>query len=252
MVSMIIPVFARRPLAGYIWVATALVAIAFISFGVWVHHMFTTGLPALAMAFFSAVSLLIAVPSGVQFFSWIATLWRGSVRWTTAMLFCMGFAFIFLLGGITGVMVAVLPFDWQVHDSYFVVAHFHYVLNGAVVFPIFGALYFWLPKMTGRMLSERLGRLSFWTMAIGFNVAFFPMHILGFLGMPRRVYTYSAGLGWDGLNLLASIGGFLFGLGTAVIFTGLLAKAIAVGAVGVALAVVALVRWAWRTEEDLK
>src|SRR5205085_6788347 len=214
MISMIIPVASRRPLAGYLWAATSLIAIAFISFGVWVHHMFATGLPAMAMAFFAGVGLLIAIPSGVQFMSWIATMWRGRVRWTTPMLFCMGFAFIFLLGGITGVMVSVLPFDWQVHDSYFVVAHFHYVLNGAVVFPIFGAIYYWLPKMTGRMLSERLGRLSFWTMAIGFNVAFFPMHILGFLGMPRRVYTYDNGLGWDNLNLIETIGGFFFGLGT--------------------------------------
>src|SRR6266513_2281928 len=180
MVSMIIPTFARHRLSGYIWVATALVAVGFISFGVWVHHMFATGMPPLATAFFSAVSLIIVIPSGVQFFAWIATMWRGRVELTTPMLFCVGFLLIFLLGGITGVMVAVLPFDWQVTDSYFVVAHFHYVLNGAVVFPIFGALYFWLPKMTGRMLDERLGKLSFWIMFVGFNVSFFPMHILGF------------------------------------------------------------------------
>ena len=214
MISMIIPVFARRPLAGYTWAAASLVAIAFISFGVWVHHMFATGLPALAMGFFSAASLLIAVPSGVLFFCWIATMWRGHVVWKTPMLFALGFMLIFLLGGITGVMVAVMPFDWQVHDSYFVVAHFHYVLNGAVVFPIFGALYFWLPKMTGRMLDERLGRISFWVMFVGFNLAFFPMHILGFLGMPRRVYTFSEGLGWDALNVVVTFGSFLFGLGT--------------------------------------
>ena len=213
MISMMIPVFSRRPLSGYVWVATSLIAVAFMSFGVWVHHMFATGLPVLAMAFFSAVSLLIAIPSGVQFFAWIATMWKGMVRWTTPMLFCLGFLLIFLLGGITGVMVAVMPFDWQAHDSYFVVAHFHYVLNGAVVFPIFGALYFWLPKMTGRMLSERLGKVSFWTMFIGFNLAFFPMHILGFLGMPRRIYTYHEGLGWDGINVLVSIGALLFAAG---------------------------------------
>jgi cytochrome c oxidase subunit 1/cytochrome c oxidase subunit I+III len=214
MVSMIIPVFSRQRLAGYLWVATALVTVAFISFGVWVHHMFATGIPALALSFFSAASLIITLPSGVQFFAWIATMWKGVVHFSTAMLFAIGFLLIFLLGGITGVMVAVLPFDWQVTDSYFVVAHFHYVLNGAVVFPIFGALYFWLPKMTGRMLDERLGRISFWTMFTGFNVAFFPMHILGFLGMPRRVYTYDNGLGWDGLNLLISIASFVFALGT--------------------------------------
>jgi cytochrome c oxidase subunit 1/cytochrome c oxidase subunit I+III len=214
MISQIIPTFSRRPIAGYIWVVTALIAVGFISFGVWIHHMFATGIPALALAFFSGVSLIITIPSGIQFFAWIATMWKGVVQLSTAMLFGLGFLLIFLLGGITGVMVAVLPFDWQVTDSYFVVAHFHYVLNGAVVFPIFGALYFWLPKMTGRMLDERLGRISFWTMFVGFNVAFFPMHILGFLGMPRRVYTYDSGLGWDGLNLLISIASFVFAIGT--------------------------------------
>ncbi len=214
MISMMIPVFSKQRLAGYLWVATALVTVAFISFGVWVHHMFATGVPALALSFFSAASLVITLPSGVQFFSWIATMWKGVVKFTTPMLFSIGFLLIFLLGGITGVMVAVLPFDWQVTDSYFIVAHFHYVLNGAVVFPIFGALYFWLPKMTGRMLDERLGKISFWTMFVGFNVAFFPMHILGFLGMPRRVYTYDSGLGWSGLNLVISIASFVFAAGT--------------------------------------
>src|SRR4051794_35781458 len=214
MVSMIITTFSRRALAGYVWVATALVAVGFISFGVWVHHMFATGMPVLATAFFSGASLIITIPSGVQFFSWIGTMWKGRVRFDTPMLYCIGFLLIFLLGGITGVMVAVLPFDWQVTDSYFVVAHFHYVLNGAVVFPIFGAIYYWVPKMTGRMLNERLGKISFWTMFIGFNVAFFPMHILGFLGMPRRIYTYQSGLGWDHLNLIVTIGGFMFGAGT--------------------------------------
>src|SRR5947207_3266975 len=215
-ISQIIPVFARRPLAGYFWVAASLVAIGFISFGVWVHHMFATGVPVLAMSFFSAASLIIAIPSGVQFFCWIATMWEGRVRLETPMLFSLGFLLLFLLGGITGVMVAILPFDWQVTDSYFVVAHFHYVLNGAVVFPIFGAIYYWAPKMTGRMLSERLGKLSFWTMFISFNVAFFPMHIVGLLGMPRRVATYLPGLGWDNLNLIETIGGFFFGLGTGI------------------------------------
>jgi cytochrome c oxidase subunit I len=214
MISHIIPVFSRRPLAGYVWAATSMIAIGFISFGVWVHHMFATGMPALAMSFFSAASLLIAIPSGILFFCWIATMWRGVVRWTTPMLFALGFLLIFLLGGITGVMVSVLPFDWQVHDSYFVVAHFHYVLNGAVVFPIFGALYFWLPKMTGRMLDERMGKLSFWAMFVGFNLAFFPMHVLGLLGMPRRIYTYPKGLGWAGLNVLVTVGSAVFALGT--------------------------------------
>jgi cytochrome c oxidase subunit 1/cytochrome c oxidase subunit I+III len=213
MISMIIPVFSRRALAGYIWVVTALIAVGFISFGVWIHHMFATGIPALALAFFSGVSLIITIPSGIQFFAWIATMWKGVVQLSTAMLFGLGFLLIFLLGGITGVMVAVLPFDWQVTDSYFVVAHFHYVLNGAVVFPIFGAIYFWYPKMCGRLLSERLGKISFWVMFVGFNITFFPMHILGFLGMPRRIYTYDNGLGWSGLNLMVSLGSLVFALG---------------------------------------
>src|SRR4051794_10926067 len=216
MISMTVAVFSRRRLAGYYWIVTSLVAIGFISFGVWVHHMFATGMPVLAMSFFSAASLVIVIPSGIQFFAWIATMWHGTVKFTTPMLFAIGFLLIFLLGGITGVMVAVMPFDWQITDSYFVVAHFHYVLNGAVVFPIFGAIYYWMPKMTGRMLSEKLGKLSFWVMFVGFNITFFPMHILGFLGMPRRIYTYDNGLGWGGLNAMVSIGSAIFGLGTAI------------------------------------
>jgi cytochrome c oxidase subunit 1/cytochrome c oxidase subunit I+III len=216
MVSMIVPVFSRRPLVGYLWIVAALTSIGFLSFGVWVHHMFATGQPPAAMSLFAAASLVIAIPSGVQFFAWIATMWQGRPRLGTPMLFCLGFLFIFLAGGITGVMVAVMPFDWQVHDSYFVVGHFHYVLNGAVVFPIFGAMYFWGPKMTGRALSERLGKLSFWVMFLGFNVTFFPMHILGLLGMQRRIYTYDFGLGWDALNLLISLGSLVFALGAGI------------------------------------
>lgn len=218
MMSMIIAVFSRRPLRGYVWIVLALISIGFISFGVWIHHMFVTGLPLLATAFFSAASLVIALPSGVQYFAWIATMWRGVVQLKTPMLFALGFLLIFLLGGITGVMVSVLPFDYQVEDSYFIVSHLHYVLNGAVVFPIFGALYYWIPKMTGRMLNERLGRISFWIMFVGFNVAFLPMSILGLLGMPRRVYTYPSGLGWDTLNLISTIGGFAFAFGVLLTF----------------------------------
>ena len=214
MISMIIPVFSRRPLAGYFWVAASLMAIAFISFGVWVHHMFATGAPAEALGVFSAASLVIAIPSAIQYFAWIGTMWGGGIRLRPPMLFALGFLLIFLLGGITGVMVAAIPFDLQVTDSYFIVAHFHYVLNGAVVFPIFGALYYWLPKMTGRMLSDRLGRWSFWTMFIGFNVTFFPMHLLGLMGMPRRVWTFDSGLGWGALNLVVSLGSVVFGAGT--------------------------------------
>jgi cytochrome c oxidase subunit I+III len=216
MVSMMVSVFSRRRIAGYVWIVTALVSIGFISFGVWVHHMFATGLPPLALAFFSSVSLLITIPSGVQFFSWIVTMWKGKVTLTVPMLFTVGFLLIFLLGGITGVMVSILPFDWAVTDSYFIVAHLHYVLNGAVVFPIFGAIYFWAPKMTGKMFNERLGKISFWVMFVGFNLTFFPMHILGIMGMPRRVWTYSNGLGWDTLNLIVSIGSVVFGAGTGI------------------------------------
>jgi len=213
MASTIIGVFSRQRFVGYLWAAAAFVAIAFISFGVWIHHMFTTGVPDLAMAVFSAASLIIVIPSGVLYATWIATMINGRVELATPMLFMGGFLVILLLGGVTGAMVSVMPFDWQAHDSYFIVAHLHYVLNGGVVFPIFGALYYWWPKMTGRLFAARTAKLSFWTMFVGFNLTFFPMHVLGLLGMPRRVYTYREGLGWETLNTLATIGGFLFGAG---------------------------------------
>lgn len=213
-VSSVITVFVRRRIIGYSLIVLAIVAIGFLSFGLWVHHMFTTGVPLLGTSFFAAASMAIAIPSGVQIFAWIATIWSGrAIEWTSPMLFVMGFIFIFVLGGITGVMVAAVPFDAQVHDSYFVVAHFHYVLVGGVVFPLFAGFHFWAPKVLGRMLSERLGYWSFWLMFAGFNVAFFPMHISGFLGMPRRVYTYLPGLGWDLLNLISSVGAFVFAAG---------------------------------------
>lgn len=218
MVSSIIPIAARARHAGYLWVVAAFLAIAFISFGVWVHHMFATGVPAQASGFFAAASLVIAIPSGVLYLCWIATMLLGRVRFTVPMLYCAGFLAIFLAGGITGVMVASLPFDVQVTDSYFIVAHFHYVLNGAVVFPIFAAVYHWFPKMIGRRLDERLGRWSFWIMVLAFQVAFFPMHVLGLLGMPRRIYTYEDGIGWNALNLVVSIGGFAFAVGVLVTF----------------------------------
>ncbi len=209
----IVSTFARQRIVGYRLVVASLVATAVASFGLWVHHMFATGIPFLATTFFTAASLLIAIPSGIQVFAWIATLWSGTVRWASPMLFVVGFVFIFVLGGITGVMVAVVPFDWQVHDSYLVVAHFHYVLLGGVVFPIFGGLHYWLPKMTGRMLSERLGRVTFWLMFVGFNVGIFPQHMLGFEGMVRRVSTYREEDGWAGWNLLSTAGSFVLGLG---------------------------------------
>ena len=214
---MMIAVFSRRRIAGYVWIVTSLVSVGFISFGVWVHHMFATGLPPLALAFFSAVSLLITIPSGGAVLR-VDRRRCGRARSTSTvpMLFTVGFLLIFLLGGITGVMVSILPFDWAVTDSYFIVAHLHYVLNGAVVFPIFGAIYFWSPKMTGGCSTSGSGKISFWVMFIGFNLTFFPMHILGVLGMPRRVWTYSNGLGWDTLNLIVSIGSVVFGVGTGI------------------------------------
>jgi cytochrome c oxidase subunit I+III len=208
-VSMIVAVFARRPIVGYPLIVIAIVATGFISFGLWAHHMFTVGLPDVAMTFFTAASTMIAIPAGIQVFAWITTILRGRPRWDTPLLFVAGFLFIFTLGGITGVMVASVPFDSQVHDSFFVVAHFHYVLIGGVTFPVFAAFYYWLPKFTGKLLDERLGKYHFWLLFIGFNVTFFPMHIVGMLGMPRRVYTYPAGIGWDIYNLISTIGTFI-------------------------------------------
>ena len=205
MVSMIVETFARRPMHGYIAVVLSLIAIGFLAFGLWVHHMFAAGIPELGASFFTVASMLIAVPSGVQVFCWIGTLWTGRPVMRVPLLFVLGFFFIFVAGGLTGVMVSSVPLDYQLHDTYFVVAHFHYVLIGGSVFPLIGAIYYWFPKITGRMLSERLGQWHFWLAFLGFNGAFFPMHVLGLLGMPRRVYTYPAGLGWDGINLFVSL-----------------------------------------------
>jgi cytochrome c oxidase subunit I+III len=201
---------------GYRLIVVALIATGFFSFGLWVHHMFTTGIPTLSLSFFSAASMAVALPSGIQVFAWIATIASGRLRWTTPSLFVLGFLFIFSLGGLTGVMVAMVPFDWQAHDTYFVVAHFHYVLVGGMVFPLFGALYYWAPSFSRRALSERLGKWTFWLMFAGFNVAFLPMHLTGLMGMPRRVYTYPAVMQWDVLNMISTIGAFLFAAGVAV------------------------------------
>jgi cytochrome c oxidase subunit I+III len=206
MISAIIVPFTRRAIVGYTAVVLALIATAFAGFGLWVHHMFTVGLPKLGQSFFTAASMLIAIPSGTQIFCWIATVWTGRPRLTTPMLFLLGFVFTFVLGGLTGVMQASVPLDMQVHDTHFVVAHFHYVLIGGAVFPLFGAFYYWFPKAYGRVLSENLGQWNFAVMFLGFNLTFFPLHILGLHGMPRRVYTYSADTGWADLNLLASLG----------------------------------------------
>ena len=217
MVSMILGTFARRPVIGYPVVILSLIATGFLSFGLWVHHMFVTGLPLLGAGLFTASRLLIAVPSGLQIFCWLATLWDGRPVYRTPLLFVLGFIVIFVLGGLSGVMVASVPIDTQVHDTYFVVARFHYVLIGGAVFPLLGAVYYWFPKITGRMLSERAGHWNFWLAFIGFNVAFFPMHILGLIGMPRRVYTYTADMDWGHLNLLSSGGAVIFALSFALL-----------------------------------
>lgn len=213
MISMLLPVFARRPIVGYTYVAVATMLTGLVGMGVWVHHMFAVGMGQMAMSFFSAASMTISVFSAVQVFAWIGTLWSGRPVLKTPLLFALGFIASFAIGGLNGVVTAVVPFDWQVHDTYFVVSHLHYVLIGANVFPVFAGFYYWLPKMTGRMLGERLGAWSFWLMFIGFNVAFFPMQMLGLLGMRRRVYTYEAGSGWTGLNQLATAGAFLLAVG---------------------------------------
>ncbi|WP_336885065.1 cytochrome c oxidase subunit I [Candidatus Methylomicrobium oryzae] len=208
-----LPTFCRRPLVGYTPVALSTVATMFIGFGVWVHHMFATGLPALSMSFFSAASFIIVIPSAVAVFAWIATIWLGRPVFKVPFLFFASFVLLFVIGGVSGFMTAAVPLDWQLTDTYFIVAHLHYVLLGINVFPVIGGVYFWFPKMTGRLLDERLGRWNFWTLFIGFNLAFFPMHISGLLGMPRRVYTYPAGYGWDTLNFITTLGAFLFAAG---------------------------------------
>jgi cytochrome c oxidase subunit 1 len=210
--SSIIATFSRRPVVGYSAMVLALIATAFLAFGLWVHHMFATNLPELGKTFFTAASLMIAIPTSVQIFCWIATLGTGRIDFKTPLLFVLAFFVILLIGGLTGLMLASVPLDYQLHDSYFVVAHLHYVLLGGAVFPLFGAFYYWYPKFTGRMLSERLGRWNFWLFFIGFNLAFFPMHVLGLQGMPRRVYTYPAEMEWDKLNLLATGGAFVIAL----------------------------------------
>jgi cytochrome c oxidase subunit I len=218
MVSAIIPAFARRPLFGYLAVVLSIIANSILSFGLWVHHMFATGLPRLGESFFTASSMLIGITSGIQIFCWIATLWGGRLVFKTPLLFVLGFIVTFVIGGLSGLMVASVPIDMQVHDTYFIVAHFHYVLIGGAVFPQLGATYYWFPKITGRMMSETLGRWHFWLAFIGMNVAFFPMHLLGLWGMPRRVYTYPADMGWGTTNLIVTIGAAVFALSFLVFF----------------------------------
>jgi cytochrome c oxidase subunit I+III len=225
MVAAIVPTFSRQRIIGYIPLVLSFVAIGFLSFGLWVHHMFAAGIPNLGLSFFTVSSMMIAIPSGVVVFATLATMAAGRVQFTTPMLYVAGFVVTFVLGGITGVMVAMVPFDWQVHDTYFVVAHFHYVLIGGAVMPLFAGIYYWFPKVTGRLLDERMGRWQFWLLLIGFNVTFFPMHITGFVGMPRRVYTYLDGLGWNTLNFISTIGVFIVTASLLLFLTNLLRSA---------------------------
>ncbi|HXU99843.1 MAG TPA: cbb3-type cytochrome c oxidase subunit I [Caulobacteraceae bacterium] len=224
MVSEGLPVFCRRPLVGYTPVALSTVATMILGFGVWVHHMFATGLPYVTMSFFSAASIIIVIPSAVAVFAWLATIWTGRPVITTAFLFFASMILLFTIGGVSGFMTAAVPVDWQLNDTYWVVAHIHYVLIGINVFPVVGAIYYWFPKMSGRMLDERLGRWNFWTMFVGFNLAFLPMHLTGLLGMPRRVYTYSAHMGWTLLNVITSLGSFVFAAGVVLLLVNVVAS----------------------------
>jgi heme/copper-type cytochrome/quinol oxidase subunit 1 len=213
MLSMIIPVFARRPIVGYPYVAISTVLTGLVGFGVWLHHMFSVGMSNMAMSFFSAGSMLISIFTVVQVFAWVATIWKGRLVMTTAMYYALGSVACLVIGGLSGVYTGIIPVDWQVHNTYFIPAHIHYVLIGANVFPVFAGLYYWMPKMTGRMMNETAGKWSFWVMFIGFNVGFFPMHLLGLAGMPRRIYTYPAALGLGPVNMLVTCGSFVFGIG---------------------------------------
>ena len=215
-ISEILPVFSRKPIFGYKAIAAATVAIAFLGLLVWAHHMFTTPTATVVLVFFMLSSFLIAVPTGIKIFNWIATLWKGSILMKTPLYFAAALPALFVIGGISGVMLAVFPVDWQLHDSYFVVAHLHYVLFGGSVFGIFAGLYYWFPKMSGRMLSEGLGKLSFWVMFVGFNLTFLVQHSAGLSGMPRRIYDYPESAGWWGFNLISTIGSFMLGIGVLI------------------------------------
>lgn len=212
-VSDALPTFCRRPLVGYAAVALATMATMLIGFVVWMHHMFATGLPTVSLSLFGAASMAISIPSAVAVFAWIATIWVGRPVFKTPFLFFAGFVILFVIGGLSGVMVAAISLNWQLNETYFVVAHLHYVLLGINVFPVIGGIYYWFPKFTGRMMNEKLGKWNFWVMFIGFNIGFFPMHIAGLLGMPRRIYTYSSRMGWDSVNLITSIGSFILAIG---------------------------------------
>lgn len=208
-VNEIIPVFSRKAIFGYPAMVAASVCIAFVSLGVWAHHMFTVGMTSAGNAFFVLSTMLVGIPTGIKIFNWLATMWGGRIRFASPMLFCTGFLFQFLVAGLTGIMLSVAAWDWQLHNSYFVVAHFHYVLVGGLLYTIFAAFYYWYPKMTGHMLNETLGKWHFWLFTIGFHITFDLMHIPGILGMPRQIYTYEPGRGWEHWNMIISVGGFI-------------------------------------------
>jgi cytochrome c oxidase subunit 1 len=212
-ISEVIPVFARKPIFGYRAVAWSTVGIAFFSMLVWAHHMFAVGLPTQLDSFFMVTSMIIAIPTGVKIFNWLATLWRGNISFDTPMLWAIGFIAVFTVGGLSGIFLAAFPIDWQLTDTYYVVAHIHYVLFGGSIFAIFSGLYYWWPKIFGRMLDERLGKAHFWLVFIGFNLTFFPQHLLGLLGMPRRVYTYTPGGLWEVYNMISTIGSYVMAFG---------------------------------------
>jgi cytochrome c oxidase subunit 1 len=209
MIAEVIPVFSRKVLFGYEFMAAATMGIVFISLGVWAHHMFAVGMSRTLDLFFAASSLLIAIPTGIKMFNWLATMYGGRLYFASPMLFATGFLSMFLIGGLTGIMLAAAPFDYQVTDSYFVVGHFHFVLIGGTVFGVFAGLHYWYPKVTGRMLSERLARWQFWLLYVGFILTFGPMHFSGMLGMPRRIYSYEPDRGWDVWNQITTLGALI-------------------------------------------
>jgi cytochrome c oxidase subunit I+III len=217
LIAMIVPTFARRPIVGYRWIVLSAAGVGFLSFGLWVHHMYATGMPGISLGFFSAASEVIAIPTGIQIFVLIATVLAGRFIMSVPMLFAAGALAIFVLGGLTGVMIAIVPFDLQAHDSYFIVAHLHYTLIGGMLFPVAGGIYYWFPIINGKRLSDTLGRAAFWLLFVGFNVAFLPMHLTGLLGMPRRVYTYQSTDGFDTLNLVSSGGAYVIAAGALLI-----------------------------------